>query len=1063
MRSKMTDVNSDRSSERGVALIVVLLIMMLMSALMIGFSTIVSSDQKFRGIDKERTRAYYGATSGLEKLTADLGNLFLTNVAPTAAQIANLSTLKPSIPYVQFVAPAGITGYGANLQACDQLGNFVCSGQVTGGPYQGLIAIKQLYRMDVVAKTSNSGEVHLTRNLETVAIPVFQFGMFSDVDLSFFAGPNFNFGGRVHTNGNLFLAEGDSGTLTLNQKVTAVGEVVRAQMSNGVSITDTSAGSSHNGTISMANGNNTFRNLLINEGSVTGGLSPKTANTSWPTISLSTYNGYIRNGATGAKKLNLALVNIGGANTDMVRRPAVGENVGNPVLYGERMYPKVSLRIMLSDTAADITNLPQVSATLPVRLGDDGLLGAGLTGDWAAGVGAPAGYGPVGPPPALTPIARVDTAQTINASAAGVAGGTIVPIAGVNPAGGSYYSVPGVWNGATNMQFQVKTNLGVASQKINCLTVAATGTTAAPTITFGNCLRGDNVTGLLAVNAGYLITITNTNTNTTQDYTVTTAVGNTSDNTTTRNYVVTSSALLDVRVTNTFWIQSNDVSPVWALVTCLGATATNNTAKTVAGFPVASLSSCNAQAPGNQLPPFAAATALRSSAPLAAANTGTIGGFIKIDMQDQASNWRDVTTEILNYGFAGPNQAGAPCPDPTPNAIIRLQRLKDSANPSWCTYVNPAIANTSYDYWPNTLYDPREGLMRDAVPADPNGGNALLSGVIHYVGIDIGNLSRWFQGAGPYAGGSGTQAFTNNGYGVYFSDRRNNRTDATMPTANLETGEFGFEDFVNANQTTGAPNGILDVGEDVNGNGTLETYGQKPSFLGVSGNVPTGAVAPLNALARPTTFVGRPYAQTNRAILFRRALKLQNAAAGNIVLPGLTIVTENPVYVQGDWNASNAAGGWTNNPSATSIIADAVTLLSNQWTDANGWANLYNPGARARTTPVWYRMAIIGGKGIAFPWISGNSNDFGTDGGAHNFLRYLESGQTVNYEGAIATFFYNRQAVGTYKCCNTVYSAPTRNYFFDTNFLNPALLPPLVPVFRDVNITGFSQETRPGR
>jgi len=109
MRSKMTDVNSDRSSERGVALIVVLLIMMLMSALMIGFSTIVSSDQKFRGIDKERTRAYYGATSGLEKLTADLGNLFLTNVAPTAAQIANLSTLKPSIPYVQFVAPAGIT------------------------------------------------------------------------------------------------------------------------------------------------------------------------------------------------------------------------------------------------------------------------------------------------------------------------------------------------------------------------------------------------------------------------------------------------------------------------------------------------------------------------------------------------------------------------------------------------------------------------------------------------------------------------------------------------------------------------------------------------------------------------------------------------------------------------------------------------------------------------------------------------------------------------------------------------------------------------------------------
>ena len=42
--------------------------------------------------------------------------------------------------------------------------------------------------------------------------------MFSDVDLSFFAGPNFNFGGRVHTNGTLFLAQGDGGTLTLTAR-----------------------------------------------------------------------------------------------------------------------------------------------------------------------------------------------------------------------------------------------------------------------------------------------------------------------------------------------------------------------------------------------------------------------------------------------------------------------------------------------------------------------------------------------------------------------------------------------------------------------------------------------------------------------------------------------------------------------------------------------------------------------------------------------------------------------------------------------------------------------------
>ena len=109
-------------------------------------------------------------------------------------------------------------------------------------------------------------------------------------------------------------------------------------------------------------------------------------------------------------------------------------------------------------------------------------------------------------------------------------------------------------------------------------------------------------------------------------------------------------------------------------------------------------------------------------------------------------------------------------------------------------------------------------------------------------------------------------------------------------------------------------------------------------------------------------------------------------------------------------------------------------------------------------------MAIISGKGIAFPQPAGTATDFGTDGGAHNFLRYLENGdQAVNYRGSMATFFFNRQAVGTFKCCATVYGAPPRNYAFDTDFLNPALLPPNTPMFRDLNAVGFAQEMRPGR
>jgi hypothetical protein len=140
--------------------------------------------------------------------------------------------------------------------------------------------------------------------------------------------------------------------------------------------------------------------------------------------------------------------------------------------------------------------------------------------------------------------------------------------------------------------------------------------------------------------------------------------------------------------------------------------------------------------------------------------------------------------------------------------------------------------------------------------------------------------------------------------------------------------------------------------------------------------------------------------------------------------------------------------------------------LSNAWSDQDAFLNPYDATKRARSAQSYYRLAIIAGKGMAFPWpSSGNAaSDLGTDGGAHNFLRMLEgNGNTVSYTGAIATFYYSRQAVGTYKggVDSTVYDPPTRNYNFDTDFLDPAKLPPLTPVFRDINALGFSQELRP--
>ncbi len=93
---------------------------------------------------------------------------------------------------------------------------------IATGSFAGLQGMITPYTIDVTAQSPAGSESSLRRKVNTIAIPVFQFGIFSETDLSFFPGPTFNFGGRVHTNGNLFLAKDDNGNqLILNDFVTA--------------------------------------------------------------------------------------------------------------------------------------------------------------------------------------------------------------------------------------------------------------------------------------------------------------------------------------------------------------------------------------------------------------------------------------------------------------------------------------------------------------------------------------------------------------------------------------------------------------------------------------------------------------------------------------------------------------------------------------------------------------------------------------------------------------------------------------------------------------------------
>jgi hypothetical protein len=257
------------------------------------------------------------------------------------------------------------------------------------------------------------------------------------------------------------------------------------------------------------------------------------------------------------------------------------------------------------------------------------------------------------------------------------------------------------------------------------------------------------------------------------------------------------------------------------------------------------------------------------------------------------------------------------------------------------------------------------------------------------------------------------------------------------------------------------------------------------------GALRTGAAPPASLFTAVTSRVAR----SNPPTFFRRALKIVNGA-GRLddstrspltVLPtgrGLTIVSENPAYAQGNYNTGQAGGfgGSQNDHRPSAVISDSITLLSNNWNDlrsftylnssecstsatstyyANSCFGAQNPGERTGND-TWFRLAVVAGKGLSFLRPSWAPQDFGTDGGAHNFLRFIEGWNgTLNYRGSIVSFYTSRQGVGIYKCCNNVYGPPTRGYRFDTEFLDLSLLPPKSPAFRDVNTYEFRQVLRP--
>jgi hypothetical protein len=490
-----------------------------------------------------------------------------------------------------------------------------------------------------------------------------------------------------------------------------------------------------------------------------------------------------------------------------------------------------------------------------------------------------------------------------------------------------------------------------------------------------------------------------------------------------------------------------------------------------------------------------------------------IDGYLLVEAKWAADGkWHGVTQEWLQYGFARGLLPPASSTAVNPNAILVLQMLADRNGNGNTTDANesstPGGSDAQFNYFPINFYDAREGEARDWTGATkPAASSCSVNGVMNAVELDVYNLQKWLAGTGAFAGGTGpnVDAVTQNGYILYFSDRRGMLPDPNAAPVDLQ-GEYGFEDVINNPQADLAtPDGDTEAQvtirtaaglaqyspEDTNLNKRVDTYG------GVNVGDGFGLHAAVNATAKPNPLTVRmancfTTGRKNRVFGARHVLKLTDggwdgaANKSKLPMPGFTVASENPVYVQGDYNTYSGDGTWNTPPvepnplthAAAAVIADSVTLLSNNWRDvgvvgaASRVGSLLYPFDATSTTgnrqavTTYYRMAIAAGKSMNFPHPSYSTSTqfFGTDGGLHNFLRFLENwnGDSLFYKGSLVSLYYSTYDTGTFKCCNyMVYQPPVRNYRFDQLFADPRNLPPGTPMFKDVNNLTYRQDFTP--
>ncbi len=940
---KAKSVKTNRKNQEGTAIVIALLIMILL----MGFVTLAISRSNSETIaaanDAAETRTFEAAHASLEVMTKNFDKIFDLKLSPDESDFTRIKGQEPPDFTEQYKFDQDITQTQATQTVV-----------MTGRLFQGLNALRDEWQIDTTATDkTNNVQVALRRKFFNNRIPIFQFGIFYDDDLEFHPGPRFDFGGRVHSNGSLFMMANTG--LYFSSKVTAKGHVFSDVAKNGTNWTK------WNENVFIKNASGKYVQLKNNMGSVlqhTVNGSPRTNLPDYPVTYTSSnwksnenlfqgnllayqrsldlplkINGKIKDKKLGYIELIRRGKNIGDVYNDgtgSVFSPAIkavtAVNADDLITSKERYYNKNGFRILLADKKE---RLPGCATSTGAAITTD--CGVRLDGDKNGSGGNPASGNSRG----YEPRPMTDGYQAT----------------GIN--GERFYTGREIWIKIETVGFNA-TNGTVETKDITQDILSLGVTQQAPVIKSGS-------TTLFGI----------------------------------KNY------------------SDKDSRSVIKLQRFIFG--------------------------GSKV-------------------VGSDTNYITM------SNWNSVD---YNYVLAAKQSSGNSSP----------VRVDDQSFGSFLNdhqdHWKEAVVGTSTDkFWvvpfPINIFDTREGLYYEGTSifnptaAGNYGKNVPWSGVMSMVDIDVKNLKSFLDGfydnkmptGTPFAVAAGrtlksTDIPDANGWVLYVSDRR---------------GDYDFDGEYDMEDVYGNNDGVLQSGEDINGNGTLEReYTNEAVKYTGSGNHVSPDIAAL--------FEHKFYRRGIRLINGEKLPgKFDSATPENT--KGFTVASENGVYVLGNYNATGIAN--IGNPTKStdylpqdtldhipaSVVADAVTVLSNNWSDAKSFTFPFSLGSR-KANETFTRFAMLAGDTKSS--VNGDPNQGGGDprlaGGVHNFKRFLEDwgGIRLNYSGSLINLYNSHNNNGTFKCCAIIYGPPTRNWVFDSTFLDPRRLPPGTPFFQSIQITGFQR------